>query len=119
MAAAQHVDRGPAQPHRPGAGTRPVLDRRWAQPAAGLGEFAARGWVEEPNSTVTLTETGLAAHAALAPRVDQTRAVVLGGLTLDQYQETVRILSVMAGNVEAALASRTTETAGDPFGGGR
>jgi DNA-binding MarR family transcriptional regulator len=73
-----------------------------------LAIFAARGWTEESNSTVTLTRAGAAAHAELLPRVDQTRAVVLQGLTPDRYRETVQTLAVMAGNVEAANASRTT-----------
>jgi hypothetical protein len=32
---------------------------------------------------------------------------LLRGLTREQYAETVRILSVMAGNLEAALAGRS------------
>jgi hypothetical protein len=37
-------------------------------------------------------------------RIDQTRAVVMQGLIPQQYIDTVRILSMMAGNVEASLA---------------
>lgn len=73
-----------------------------------LASLAVRGWTGETDGNVTLTEAGAAAHAELLPRVNHTRAVVSEGLTPDQYRETVRILSVMAGNVEAAIASRTT-----------
>jgi hypothetical protein len=38
---------------------------------------------------------------------EHPRAVVVEGLDPDQYGETIRILSVMAGNVTAAIASRT------------
>jgi len=81
----------------------------WAAEVPSLNQvlttFATRGWAEDSTGTVTLTQAGMAAHTALVPRVDQTRAVVVEGLTSGQYQETVRILSVMAGNVEAAMAS--------------
>jgi DNA-binding MarR family transcriptional regulator len=71
-----------------------------------LADFAARGWTEESNGTTTLTQSGVAAHSELVPRIDQTRNIVLEGLQPSQYQETVRTLSVMAANVEAAIASR-------------
>jgi DNA-binding MarR family transcriptional regulator len=75
-----------------------------------LATLADRGWVEESNGTVTLSPAGVAVHAELAPRVERARAVVLKGLTPNQYQETIRILSAMAGNVEAAIASHATAT---------
>jgi len=68
-----------------------------------LAGFADRGWAEESDGTVTLTGAGMTAHAELAARVRRARAVVMDGLTPDQYAETVRVLGVMAGNVEAAL----------------
>jgi len=76
-------------------------------PDRALADLAARGWTAEPAGAIVLTPAGVAAHADLSRRVDQTRAVVLNGLSPDQYGETVRILSVMAGNVEAAIAERT------------
>jgi DNA-binding MarR family transcriptional regulator len=70
-----------------------------------LATLAARGWIMESGGTVELTPAGRAGHAALVPRVERTRAVVTAGLTPEQYQETVRILAVMAGNVEQAIRS--------------
>lgn len=73
-----------------------------------LADLAARGWVEDANGTVMLSATGAAVHAELARRVEDARTVVVDGLTPDQYQETVRVLSTMAGNVEAAVAAYAT-----------
>ncbi|MFI6925863.1 MarR family winged helix-turn-helix transcriptional regulator [Nonomuraea spiralis] len=71
-------------------------------PLAGL---TARGWaVSTGGGAVALTEAGRATHLEASKRVEGSRATVLGGLTLDQYAETIRTLSVMAGNVEADLA---------------
>jgi hypothetical protein len=75
-------------------------------PDDALADLTARGWVAESDGTIALTQQGVAAHAELAQRVDRTRRVVAEGLSPDQYHETVRILTVMAANVEADLASR-------------
>ncbi|MFJ9590424.1 MarR family winged helix-turn-helix transcriptional regulator [Streptomyces acidicola] len=81
----------------------PSLDRL-------LNGIAARGWTRPglpaEGNLVALTDEGRAAHADFAARVAATRATVLKGLTSEQYTETVRILTVMAGNVEADLATR-------------
>lgn len=75
-------------------------------PDRSLSDFAARGWTTESGGALALTPVGVATQADLSRRVDQARAVVLQGLSPDQYGETVRILSVMAGNAEAAIAAR-------------
>ncbi|MBQ0867778.1 MarR family winged helix-turn-helix transcriptional regulator [Streptomyces sp. RK75] len=73
----------------------------------------ARGWVHQDPETdlLALTAKGRAEHAAVAARVHELRRGVLRGLTSQQYAETVRILSVMAANIEADLADRATEPA--------
>ncbi|MGW2934239.1 MarR family winged helix-turn-helix transcriptional regulator [Streptomyces sp. NPDC055722] len=75
-----------------------------------LEDVTARGWTRSglpvEATHLALTDEGRAAHADFAARVETTRAAVLKGLTPEQYAETVRILSVMAGNVEADLAAR-------------
>ncbi|MEU5941112.1 hypothetical protein ABZ807_18400 [Micromonospora sp. NPDC047548] len=68
--------------------------------------LVTRGWVAEDGDMLALTEQGRAAHRTAAERVGETRQLLLRGLTPEQYVETVRVLSVMAGNVESALASR-------------
>ena len=68
--------------------------------------LVTRGWVGYDGDALTLTEHGRAAHGTAAERVGETRRLLLRGLTPEHYAETVRILSVMAGNLEAALAGR-------------
>lgn len=72
-----------------------------------LGRLTAREWIPAgPDERLALTDEGRAAHAEARARVRTTRATLLTGLTGEQYTQTVRVLSVMAGNVEAALAAR-------------
>jgi hypothetical protein len=66
----------------------------------------SRGWTRRTDGFIALTEEGAAAHARLADQINQSRAAVLGDLTEQQYIDTVRVLSIMAGNVEADLAAR-------------
>jgi len=75
-------------------------------PREPLADLAARGWTQDDDGAISLTEQGRAAHADLAARIDRTRAAVLGDLPAEQYAETVRVLSIMAANVEATLQSR-------------
>lgn len=64
--------------------------------------LTTRGWVGEvPDNALALTEQGRIAYATIAARVGQTRGQLLQGLTPEQYVETVRILAVMAANIEA------------------
>ncbi|MDM4718211.1 hypothetical protein QTQ03_00875 [Micromonospora sp. WMMA1363] len=95
-----------------GSCTRSELERAltpfWAdgQPGPGrvLTSLAARGWVEDSGGAVALSPAGAAIHVELSRRVERARAVVLNGLTPERYQETIRVLTQMAGNVEAAIA---------------
>jgi len=75
-------------------------------PREPLADLAARGWTQDDDGAISLTEHGRTAHANLAARIDRMRAAVLGDLTAEQYAETVRVLSIMAANVEATLQSR-------------
>ncbi|MEV0808170.1 hypothetical protein [Micromonospora sp. NPDC050200] len=66
-----------------------------------------RGWVGHDGEALTLMEAGRSAHRTVAERVGETRRLLLRGLSPEQYVETVRILSVMAGNLESTLGSPT------------
>ena len=100
-----------------------VLAPFWKDAAAAVGEPAhlttlldgpsgliTRGRVRYAPETdlLALTAEGQAEHAAVAARVRDIRGTVLRGLTLEQYTETVHILSVMAANLESALADHGT-----------
>jgi hypothetical protein len=67
-----------------------------------------RGWVAygAAGDALALTGQGHTAYGRAAARVGETRGRLLLGLTAEQYAETVRILSVMAGNIETASAER-------------
>lgn len=71
-----------------------------------LAGLRSRGWTCGDESRLGLTEAGRSRHDEAAARVGETRKGLLNGLTGAQYAETVRVLSVMAANVEAALADR-------------
>ncbi|MEU1511196.1 MarR family transcriptional regulator [Streptomyces sp. NPDC005811] len=72
-----------------------------------LAWLTARHWIHaDADGRRALTDAGRAAHTQVRAGVESTRANLVTGLTGEQYTETVRVLSVMAGNVEAALAAR-------------
>ncbi|MBX9387135.1 MarR family winged helix-turn-helix transcriptional regulator [Streptomonospora nanhaiensis] len=79
-----------------------------------LAALADRGWTasggaeapDEEDGTLALTGAGRAAHADIAERIAAARAAAADGLTPEQYAEAVRVLSVMAANVERALGDR-------------
>jgi hypothetical protein len=77
-------------------------------PAAAIAGLAARGWTRTEGDLISLTVAGRAQHAELAARVGQTRAVVLGDLSAEEYRRTVATLQTMAANVEAAIHARAT-----------
>lgn len=91
---------------------RQALAPFWSEGAIDLDEVRddlnARGWIGVQGEALALSAAGRAAHAEAEARIDGTRATVLAGLSAEQYAETVRTLSVMAGNVETALAARPT-----------
>lgn len=71
-----------------------------------LAGLRARGWLRAEEPDIGLTEAGQTGHDLAAARVGETRKALLNGLTGEQYAETVRVLSVMAANVEAQLVAR-------------
>ncbi|HLL65866.1 MAG TPA: hypothetical protein VK453_08955 [Micromonosporaceae bacterium] len=60
--------------------------------------------VEGPDGGLRLSDLGRGTHAGVVGRVGQTRDRLLTGLTPEQYVETVRVLSVMAANLEPSHA---------------
>jgi len=82
----------------------------WTEGEPDLGRVLAgltgRGWTTSAGTALALSDEGRAAHAEIEVHVNETRAMVLKGLTPEQYAETVRVLSAMAHNVEADLAAR-------------
>ena len=52
---------------------------------------------------VGLSHEGYEAYQKVAWRVEETREIVMTGLSAEQYAETIRVLSTMASNIEWAL----------------
>ncbi|MFC0005604.1 MarR family winged helix-turn-helix transcriptional regulator [Micromonospora siamensis] len=71
---------------------------------AAVDGLVARGWLAGEGDALTLTAEGRAGHRTAAERVGETRRLLTRGLTPEEYAATVRVLSVMAGNLEAASA---------------
>lgn len=84
----------------------PFLDSDPDDLRQALTALAQRGWTEETGGVIALTPHGLAAHSELSYRIVETRAAVAQGITPQEYEEAIRALSIMAGNLEAAIASR-------------
>lgn len=74
-----------------------------------LANLAERGWTEESDGSIALTPYGLAAHSELSYRIAETRAAVAQGITPQEYEEAIRVLSIMANNLEAAVESRARD----------
>ncbi|MEU4567199.1 hypothetical protein [Micromonospora sp. NPDC023956] len=73
-------------------------------------ELARRGWVTRgEDGRLTLSTVGRTAHTQLAARVEAARDLLMRGLTTEQYVETVRVLAVMAGNLESARPTAGTQ----------
>ncbi|SCL23438.1 MarR family winged helix-turn-helix transcriptional regulator [Micromonospora inyonensis] len=73
-------------------------------------DLTARGWVARgDDGRLTLTTEGRTAHTQVAARVEAARDLLMRGLTTEQYVETVRVLAVMAGNLESARSTAATE----------
>lgn len=70
-----------------------------------LASATARGWVAERDDLITFTPCGAGLRAEIQPRVEASRAAMMAGLAPGQYEETVRVLSVMASNVQAAITT--------------
>jgi DNA-binding MarR family transcriptional regulator len=103
------LSRGPLTP----AAVEEALAPFWNK-SAGLSEvlagpsgLVAQGWVRETSGPasdeLTLTDEGVASHAAVAEHVEAMRGAILDGITTEQYVETVRNLATMAANLEAAI----------------
>ena len=100
------LSRGSGTPADLQAALAPFWTSGEPNPDGAVAALTARGWMAESDGIIALTQQGAEAQTEIAQRVDRTRQVVIEGLTPEQYLETVRILTVMAANVETDLASR-------------
>jgi len=59
-----------------------------------------RGWAASQDNVVSLTETGQAQFGLVRTKVTQLRQSSMAGISPDEYQVTIGVLSRMAGNLE-------------------
>jgi hypothetical protein len=75
--------------------------------AAVVADLADRGWVDRSTTErISLTADGVVAHDRVARAVGRVRRHVADGLSRQEYERTVLVLSRMVENVERALGRR-------------
>ncbi len=74
-----------------------------------LADLAGRGWVERPDrGRVRLTADGRAAHDRVSAAIGSVRRRVTDGVSAQEYERTVLVLSRMTANVLRALGRTET-----------
>jgi hypothetical protein len=66
-----------------------------------LSGLVTRGWADSMDNIVSLTETGQAQLELLKARVAELRQALTAGISADEYQATIDVLSRMAANLES------------------
>ena len=75
--------------------------------SAVVADLAGRGWVDRPRSgPLQLTADGVAAHDRVSRAVGRVRRHTADGLSRQDYERTVLVLTRMVENVERALGRR-------------
>ena len=66
-------------------------------------DLVGRGWVDRSTGPLALTAEGRTAHERLGRAIGRVRRHVADGLSREEYERTVGVLSRMATNIERAL----------------
>ena len=69
-----------------------------SDPLSGL---VTRGWAESKDNIVNLTETGQAHFEIVKAKVAELRQALMTGISPEEYQATIDVLSRMAANMES------------------
>ena len=69
-----------------------------SEPLSGL---VTRGWAESKDNIVNLTETGQAHFEIVKAKVAELRQALMTGISPEEYQVTIDVLSRMAANMES------------------
>jgi DNA-binding MarR family transcriptional regulator len=70
-----------------------------SDPLSGL---VTRGWVESTDNVVNLTETGQAHFEIVKAKVADLRQAMMNGISPEEYQATIDVLSRMVANLESS-----------------
>jgi DNA-binding MarR family transcriptional regulator len=66
-----------------------------------LSGLTTRGWADSVDNIISLTETGQAHLELLKAKVANVREALSGGISAEEYQATIDVLSRMAANLES------------------
>ncbi len=66
-------------------------------------DLYGRGWVDRSTGQLAMTAEGRTAHERLGRAIGRVRRHVADGLSREEYERTIGVLSRMAGNNERAL----------------
>jgi len=67
-----------------------------------LSGLVNRGWADSQDNIVTLTETGQMQFSLVKAKVAEVRQALMVGISPQEYQATIDVLSRMAANLESA-----------------
>jgi DNA-binding MarR family transcriptional regulator len=67
-----------------------------------LSGLVNRGWADSQDNIVTLTETGQTQFSLVKAKVAEVRQALMVGISPQEYQATIDVLSRMAANLESA-----------------
>ncbi|MFD2093218.1 MarR family winged helix-turn-helix transcriptional regulator [Blastococcus deserti] len=96
-----------------GAGREEELRSALADFAGDVGavvdDLVDRGWARRGADGVALTAAGRSAHERVATAVGRVRRLVAEGVSAQEYEQTIGVLSRMVGNLERALGRAPDE----------
>jgi DNA-binding MarR family transcriptional regulator len=97
--------RGPARPAELTQVLEPFLRGDPAQLDTTVDDLISRGWVSrDQQDRLCLTAAGRTAHQMTRQRVQQTRDLLLRGVSADQYAAVIGTLAQMAANLQTSAA---------------
>jgi DNA-binding MarR family transcriptional regulator len=67
-----------------------------------LSGLVTRGWAESTDNIVNLTETGQAHFEIVKAKVAELRQALMSGISPEEYQATIDVLSRMVANLESS-----------------
>jgi DNA-binding MarR family transcriptional regulator len=78
----------------------PFLQDEPDEVSEALSGLITRGWAASQDNVVSLTETGQAQFGLVRTKVTQLRESSMAGISPEEYQATISVLSRMAANLE-------------------
>ena|SRR5215472_2338661 len=98
------VARGPASPAELTSALDPFLRDDPAGLATTVDDLLQRGWIgHDPEGRLCLTPQGRIAHQRTHEAVQETRGLVLRGISAGEYAAVIGVLTRMAANLEPRL----------------